>query len=99
MVISPARMYVCHMCAWCSQRPEEGIRSPGTEVTDSCELPRGCWDFNLDPLEKAAVSPASPSCFETGSHLSSPGRIGTHCIDQRAVRQTHQDAFLPLAPE
>ena len=22
--------------------PEEGIRSPG--VSDSCELPRGCWD-------------------------------------------------------
>jgi hypothetical protein len=28
-----------------------GIRSPGAEVTDSCELPRGCWEPNLGSLQ------------------------------------------------
>lgn len=52
MGISPARMSVYHMCAWCSRRPEESIGSPGTRVTHNCELPHKCWDFNLDPLEE-----------------------------------------------
>ena len=29
----------------------EGVRVPGTGVTDSCELPRGCWEMNLGPPE------------------------------------------------
>jgi hypothetical protein len=33
-------------------RPKEGLRSPGTEVTDSCEPPCGCWELNPDPLEE-----------------------------------------------
>jgi hypothetical protein len=30
----------------------EGVTSPGTEATDSGELPCGCWELNLGPLEK-----------------------------------------------
>lgn len=26
--------------------PEEGVKSPGTEVSDSCELPCVCWELN-----------------------------------------------------
>ena len=33
---------VYHMCVLCLRRPEEGIRSSGTGVTDSCESPCGC---------------------------------------------------------
>ena len=33
-------MYVCAPYA-CLQRPEEGVRSPGTEV----ELQCGCWEW------------------------------------------------------
>ena len=29
----------------------ESVRSPGTGVTDSCELPCGCWELNLGRLE------------------------------------------------
>ena len=29
-------MYVYHIHAWYRPRPEEGIRSPGTRVTNSC---------------------------------------------------------------
>lgn len=36
-----AYMYIC-----------EGIRAPGTRSTDSCELPCGCLELNLYPLEK-----------------------------------------------
>ena len=32
-----------------------GVRSPGTEVTDSCELPCGCWELNSGPLEEQSV--------------------------------------------
>lgn len=31
------------------------IRSPGAEVTGSCELPCGCLKLNLDPLETQLV--------------------------------------------
>jgi hypothetical protein len=30
----------------------KGSRSSGTGVTDCCELPCGCWELNLDPLEE-----------------------------------------------
>lgn len=35
---------------FCWQRPENGIGSPGTEVTDRCELPQGFWDVNQGSL-------------------------------------------------
>jgi hypothetical protein len=28
------------------------IGFPGTEITDSCELPCGCWELNPDLLEE-----------------------------------------------
>ena len=30
----------------------ESVGSPGTGVTDSCELPCGYWELNLGPLEE-----------------------------------------------
>ena len=33
----------------------EGVRSPRTEATDRCELPRGCWELNPGPLEEQPV--------------------------------------------
>lgn len=41
--ILPACMSVYHLCARCSERPEENIRFPGTGVTDGYELLCGCW--------------------------------------------------------
>ena len=32
-----------------------GVRFPATEVTDRCELPCGCWELNLGPLEEQSV--------------------------------------------
>jgi hypothetical protein len=51
--------YVClsTMCMRCLRRPEQGIGSPGTRVTDvvSCPvsvLPHQCWGSNPGPLEE-----------------------------------------------
>jgi hypothetical protein len=50
---------------WCPCRSEEGVRSPGTAVTDGCVLPHGCWGLNWGPL-KEQLSVLKQS------HLSSP---------------------------
>lgn len=44
MNILPAFMSVPHLGAWCSQRPEQNIRSLGASS--------GCWDLDLGPQEK-----------------------------------------------
>lgn len=48
----PAYMYVHYRHAWCPQRPEEGVVSPETSVTDDCESPGGCWELKWDPLQE-----------------------------------------------
>lgn len=42
--------YHTHVAQW---RSEEGIGSPGAEVTDSFKPPCGCWVSNLVLLEEA----------------------------------------------
>lgn len=37
------------------QQPEEDIRSLGTGVTDACQLPCGCWEFNTHTLQEQLV--------------------------------------------
>lgn len=34
----------------------EGVRFPGTRAADSYELPCGCWELNLEPLEEQYLS-------------------------------------------
>jgi hypothetical protein len=34
---------------------EKGAGSPKTGVTESCELPGGCWELNPGPLETQPV--------------------------------------------
>lgn len=54
----PLCMYVCpheFMCTLCVQglwRPEEDIRVSGTGVSDSSELPYGCWELNSGSLQE-----------------------------------------------
>ena len=44
-----------------------GIGALELEFTDSCELPRGCWELNLGPLEEQSVlltpEPSLQPCF------------------------------------
>jgi hypothetical protein len=51
--ILSACMSVHHMHT--SWRPEENVRSPGTEVADGCELPCGYLELSLGPLEQQAM--------------------------------------------
>lgn len=45
--VSLYTMYV--QCAW---KPKEGVRSPGTIVTDCCLSLCGSWEWNPGPLEE-----------------------------------------------
>jgi hypothetical protein len=42
-------LYTTYTLYW--WRPEEGIRSPGNDVTDICEHSCGCWELYLGLLE------------------------------------------------
>jgi hypothetical protein len=48
----PARLSVSHISAWYLQRSEENTEFPETGVTNGFELPCGCWESNLGPLEE-----------------------------------------------
>jgi hypothetical protein len=52
MGILSTRIYVYNISAWYPWKSEEGIRFFGTGVTDGCELPFGCLELNLDPLQE-----------------------------------------------
>lgn len=60
MDILSACVSVCHLCAWHLQRPDKGIRSPGSGITDGCDWLCGCWELKLSPLEEqqALLSPS-----------------------------------------
>lgn len=42
LIILPACMYVNHVYAWCPQRSDEGVGSPGTGVTGGFKFLCGC---------------------------------------------------------
>jgi len=43
---------MCTVCTQCLCKWEEGIKLPGTRVTDGCEPSCGCWELNSGPLEE-----------------------------------------------
>ena len=55
-VCVPRSMYVCIQCMCLMPKESRtGYRFPGTGVTDDSELPCGCWELNLGPLEEQPV--------------------------------------------
>jgi hypothetical protein len=48
-------VYLYHMCAWFSQRPEDDNRSPETGVSDLCEPPNGFEKPDPDLLKEQQV--------------------------------------------
>jgi hypothetical protein len=38
-----------------SKEVRRGIESLGNRVTQTCELPYGCWEVNLSPLQEKQV--------------------------------------------
>lgn len=49
-------------------RPEEDVGFPGTGIVDSCELPCGCWELNLSPLEEQPVLLTVEQSLESHGH-------------------------------
>lgn len=53
---------------WHPQRPEEGVESAGSRITDGRELPYGCWELNLSCLEgepsALLLSPLQPEASD-----------------------------------
>lgn len=60
-------MSVYHSSGRWLPKSEEAIRSPGTGVTDDCELTCGHWELNLGPVQEYPV-------LLPLSHLSGPDR-------------------------
>lgn len=56
MSLLPACMCVCHVCASCPRKPEEGVIFSGTGVTGICELPHGFWELSPGPLYSYALT-------------------------------------------
>lgn len=52
-------MHVCHVCAWCSWRPEEGYRSPGDGTTAAV------WVLEIGPATEGAPEMAILCLFLT----------------------------------
>lgn len=52
MTVLPAYMCAHNVNALCPRKAEEGVRSPGTGLTDGCVSPFGYWGCNLDPLQE-----------------------------------------------
>ena len=70
-----ALMLCLHVCLC------EGGRSHGTELTDSCELPCGCWELNPGSVEEHSVLLSFEPSLQCPCHfLSLPdiGRITWH---------------------
>lgn len=55
--ISQQCMYFFKLWVWefCLDKTEDGGGSPGSDVTDTCEPPCGCWELNPNSLEEEHV--------------------------------------------
>lgn len=73
MNVLPARMSVQQVDAWCL--PEDGIRAPGSGVTDGCEPAHGCWRLGQDHPRKPAS--ALSSAFK---HLTVGSIFASHLM-------------------
>ena len=65
--VLPACMSGRHDIGAMPLEPEEGIRSPGTGVTDTCEPLCGCWEPNPAPPQEQVFK-----CSQRLSQLFSP---------------------------
>ena len=59
-----ALVFYLHVCLY------EGVRSPGTGDTDSCELTCGCWELNPGPLKEQPVPITAEPSLQPPQFLS-----------------------------
>lgn len=64
MDVLPTCMYVHCVHVWYPRKPEEGSRSIGTEVKDSCRQPCCTWELNSELQERQVFLTVEPSpCY------------------------------------
>jgi hypothetical protein len=77
--------YFYFMCmgSLSAQKPEEGVRCPGTGVKNGCEPPGVCWELNLGLLGEQSVlltteppsHPQEQPCFKDERKLRSSPQL------------------------
>ena len=82
MGILPGYIFVYHMPAWCPWRPEEGVESSGTEVTDGCYI--GARNQTL-VLWKNSHFSIPPSLHPADTSLRIASRLLTCLLFQKAT--------------
>lgn len=86
MSVSPAWVYAQHAFV-VPQNPEEGVRCPGTGVTDSCEPPCRSWEVNPGPpQEQPGVLTTEPSLRPQG-----PGFKGVSCCSLELAESANRE--------
>lgn len=79
MRVLPEPLSVYHVSAWSSRRPEEGVGSSATGVTDDCEPLCGCLELNLGPSKEEPVLSAAELYLQTPESFpdsqSGPGSL------------------------
>ncbi|XP_060232722.1 choline-phosphate cytidylyltransferase B isoform X1 [Meriones unguiculatus] len=58
--------------AWCLQRTEEDLGSPGTGVPSNCTLPCGSWEPNQGPTEEQTLTAPAPFADESSCECQAP---------------------------
>ena len=73
---------------WC-----EGVRSPATGSSDSCELPCGCWELNQGSLEEQSVLLTTEPSLQPLDELIYKSKV---CIFTWSVQRTLKFVLLGM---
>lgn len=69
-------VFACMCICTAMYRGQKSVLSPGTGVTDGCELLYGHWESNRDPLEEQSVCSLPLSCFTCPDLAGYSGGVG-----------------------
>lgn len=62
-------VFMCRTSVQCQGSLEDSVRSPGTSVTDGCEMPCGCWEPKLGSLHHQQVLLNSEPSLQPRFHV------------------------------
>lgn len=91
-------MHACatHVCS-AQGGAHKGIRCPGTEVTDGCEPPCGCWESTSNLLDEELGVLATESCLQPSTasyfNLVTAPIKGTSTSFGPLISEAHQFPF------
>ena len=70
----------------CQRKSEDGVKYPGTGVTDGCEPLYGCWESNLGPLkEQPLLLTSEPRGISTHTHTHTHTQSLSFCFVSEAA--------------